>query len=117
SNGNGPTSALVVPGRLGSVVDLGLMSQLHPSPQSPDISSQLLEPVVGNRPLEFAQELAALRAAPDVQARIDDLADRCNQGQLSDEERAEYEAYVDAIDGLSILQAQARSVLARQPNS
>jgi len=79
--------------------------------------SELLEPVGEIMPVEFAQKLAVMRAAPDVQARIDDLADRCNEGQLSEEERAEYEAYVDAIDVLSILQAQARSVLARQPNS
>ena len=52
-----------------------------------------------------------------MQARIDELADRCSEGVLTDNERAEYEAYVDAIDVISILQAQARSVLARQSNA
>jgi hypothetical protein len=108
---------VAVPGSLGCVVDLDPMSQLHPSPHSPDILSELLEPVGEIMPVEFAQKLAAMRAAPDVQARIDDLADRCNEGQLTEEERAEYEAYVDAIDVISILQARARSVPARQPNS
>ena len=37
--------------------------------------------------------------------------------KLTDEERAEYQAYVAAIDVISILQAQAGSVLARQPNA
>ncbi len=67
-------------------------------------------------PVAFARELAGLRATPDVQARIDELADKCNEGQLTAEERAEYDAYIDAIDVISILQAKARSVIAKQPN-
>ncbi len=67
-------------------------------------------------PVEFARELSAMRATPEVQARIDELADKSNEGELTDPERAEYLAYVDAIDVISILQAKARSVLPRQPN-
>ncbi len=93
------------------------MSQLDSSHHQPDILSQLLEPVGQMMPVDFAQKLAAMRASPEVQARIDELADRCTDGELSDEERAEYQAYVDAIDVISILQAQARAVLARQPNA
>jgi hypothetical protein len=90
------------------------MSQIH---QAPSVLSQLLEPVGQMMPVAFARELAGLRATSDVQARIDELADKCTEGQLTDEERAEYEAYVDAIGVISILQAKARSVLAKQPNS
>ena len=67
-------------------------------------------------PIEFAEKLAALRATPQVQARIDELAEKSSEGQLTPDERIEYLAYVDAIDVISILQAKARSVLARQPN-
>jgi hypothetical protein len=80
------------------------------------VLSRLLEPVGLMMPVEFARELSAMQAAPEVQARIDELADKSNEGELSDEERAEYLAYVDAIDVISILQAKARSVLAQQPN-
>jgi hypothetical protein len=80
------------------------------------ILSELLEPVGQMMPVEFARELAALRSTPELQARIDDLADKANEGHLSEEEQAEYQAYVDAIDIISILQAKARSVIARQPN-
>jgi hypothetical protein len=79
-----------------------------------NLLSQLLEPVGQIMPLEFARELATLKAAPDVQARIDELAEKCSEGCLTDVERDEYGAYVDAIDVISILQAKARSVLARQ---
>jgi hypothetical protein len=90
------------------------MSQIH---QTSNVLSQLLEPVSLMMPVGFARELAALRATPDIQARIDELADKCNEGRLTDDERAEYDAYVDAIDVISILQAKARAALARQPNS
>lgn len=93
------------------------MSQLHSTHHQADILSQLLEPVGQMMSVEFAQKLAAMRASPEVQARIDELADRCTEGELTDQERAEYEAYVDAIDVISILQAQARAVLARQPSA
>jgi translation elongation factor EF-Tu-like GTPase len=93
------------------------MSMIHEAPHAPDILSQLLEPVGQMMPVKFAEELAAMRAAPEVQARIDELADKCNEGELTPEERAEYKAYVDAIDVISILQAKARAVLARRPNS
>lgn len=77
------------------------------------VLSQLLEPVGRMMPREFAEELASMRAAPEVQARIDELAEKCNEGDLTPEERAEYEAYVEAIDVISLLQAKARAALAR----
>ena len=89
----------------------------HPQQTSTAVLSELLEPVGQMMPIDFARKLAALRASPEVQAKIDELADRSNEGQLTAEEEAEYLAYVDAIDVISILQAKARSVIARQPNS
>lgn len=91
------------------------MTQLQHPPGT--ILSRLLEPVGQMMPVSFAQELAAMRARPEEQARIDELADKANEGVLTAEERAEYEAYIDAIDVISILQAKARSVLAGQPNA
>ena len=91
------------------------MSQVQHTTNS--VLSQLLEPVGRMMPVKFAEELATLRADPEAQARIDELAEKCNEGELTVEERAEYEAYVDAIDVISLLQAKARAVLARQPSS
>jgi hypothetical protein len=51
---------------------------------------------------------------PDSQARIDKLAHKCNEGQLTDQERREYETYVQSIDFIAILQAKARALL-KQP--
>jgi hypothetical protein len=74
---------------------------------------RLLESVGRSWPLEFARDLAELRAAPDVQARIETLAERCNEGELTAEERAEYEGYVQAIHLIGVLQAKARAVLSQ----
>ena len=68
-------------------------------------------------PVSFAQELASLRAKPEEQARIDELAGKANEGVLTDEERTEYAAYIDAFDILGILQTKARSVLAKQSDA
>ena len=84
--------------------------------QTSDIMSKLLEPVGQMMPPEFARKLAALRATPEVQSRIDELASKSNEGELTPEERAEYLAYVDAIDLIGILQAEARNVLAKRPS-
>lgn len=85
--------------------------------RSMEVLSKLLDPVGRMMPTEFARRIVELRASPDVQARIDELADRCNEGELTPEERAEYDAYIDAIDVVSILQAKARSVLASRSAS
>jgi hypothetical protein len=90
------------------------MSQSFETPSN--VLSQLLEPVGRMMPVEFARQLSDLRATPEVQARVDELADKCNEGTLTEHERAEYLAYVDAIDVIGILQAKARSVLAQRPN-
>lgn len=42
------------------------------------ILSRLLESVEKMMPVSFARELAAMRARPEEQARIDDLVDNAN---------------------------------------
>jgi hypothetical protein len=52
---------------------------------------------------DLARELVELRATPEVQERIDHLARKCNEGQLTVDEQAEYESYVQAIHLVGIL--------------
>ena len=52
-----------------------------------------------------------MRADPTLQARLDALARKTNEDDLTEEERDEYQAYVEAIDLISILQAKARQIL------
>lgn len=49
-----------------------------------------------------------LQIAAPVQERIDLLAERANEGTISDSERSEYEALVNAADFISVLKLKAR---------
>ena len=68
----------------------------------------LFEPFSRCFDAESAQRVAEFRVDPVVQARIDVLAERANGGALSDEERAEYEAFVNAVDFIAILKLKAK---------
>ncbi len=72
---------------------------------------RLLEPVGRCLSDEAAQALADLRADEVAQARVRELAEKCNGGTLTPEERAEYESYVTAAGIVAILQAKARARL------
>jgi hypothetical protein len=63
---------------------------------------------------EVAQRLLELRADPDLQEGVDELADRCTDGRLTPDERAEYETLVRAGRIIAILQAKARRILTQQ---
>lgn len=78
------------------------------------VLDRLLEPVSSALNEEAARKLIGLRADRQAQARVAKLARKCNEGELTDEERNEYEMYVLAGEFIAILQAQARVVLARR---
>ncbi|MEO8351262.1 MAG: hypothetical protein ABI680_05985 [Chthoniobacteraceae bacterium] len=76
-----------------------------------DIFTESLAPVEQCLNRESAQALLDLPANPRVQARVDELADKCNDGQLAAEEHSEYEALIWADHFHGILQARARHFL------
>lgn len=61
---------------------------------------------------EQARRIADYHADEELQSRIEELAGRANEGELSDEERAEYEGYVQANNFVAVFQAKARKILA-----
>jgi uncharacterized protein YnzC (UPF0291/DUF896 family) len=63
---------------------------------------------------EVARRLADLRADPQLQARVDDLAEKANEGQLSAEEQGEYDRYREVYHLVTVLQAKARRFLKTQ---
>jgi hypothetical protein len=79
------------------------------------ILDKMLEPVARCFTPAVAQQIAELRADLVTQARIDELAAKCNEGELTGAEKREYGAYVEAIDLIGILQAKARTLLAHLP--
>lgn len=71
----------------------------------------LLEPLSRCLDAESARRVVELQIDPPVQERIDALAERANEGALSDSERSEYEALINAADFISILKLKARQQL------
>jgi hypothetical protein len=62
--------------------------------------------------LESARRLVALAADSNLQARVSYLAERCNEGSLTTEERDEYGNYVAFGTFVAILKSKARQMLA-----
>lgn len=87
--------------------------------QAPDLEAmdRVLESVSQCFTKEAAQRLMDLRADVELQQRIDTLADRSTEGSLTPEERAEYQAYVQVGQFVSILKAKARRLLAHPPSA
>ncbi len=77
------------------------------------VLARLLDPVSSSLNEEAARKLIGLKADAKAQARMKVLARKCNEGELTPDERAEYETYVFAGDFIAILQAKARLLLAR----
>lgn len=61
-----------------------------------------------------AEALVHYRGDSALRSRIDSLAERSSEGELTDAERAEYAGYVRANKFIATLQAKARKLLADQ---
>lgn len=67
----------------------------------------LLGPLSRCLDAESARRVIAFRVDAAVQGKVDALAERANDGLLSEDERAEYEALINATDFISILKLKA----------
>lgn len=61
--------------------------------------------------LDKAEAVLNFRPDPALQERIDELATKSTEGELTAQERAEYTGYVRANKFIAILQRQARQCL------
>jgi hypothetical protein len=59
---------------------------------------------------EKAQAVLGFRPAPELQARIEELAAKSTEGQLTEAERSEFEGYVRANKFVAILKRLAKEV-------
>lgn len=79
-----------------------------------EILNSILEPVTECLTPEVAQKILAVRLDPRVQALLDELAEKANEGLLSEAEREQYGLYIEALDLVAIVKAKARAALARR---
>ncbi len=76
--------------------------------QETSVLDRMLDPLCRCLDAESAKRVAELSIDPVVQARVDVLAERANEGLLTSEERAEYEAYINIDDFISILKMKTK---------
>jgi hypothetical protein len=55
--------------------------------------------------------MANLELDAPTRERLDELADKANEGQLSQEERAEYQGFIEVSEFLGLAQLRARARL------
>jgi len=60
---------------------------------------------------EAAQRIVELRIDPEIQARVEVLADKANEGLLSEEERDEYKSYIEMADLIAILKLKVQRLV------
>lgn len=65
--------------------------------------------------LDKADAVLSFRPDAAIQGRIDELASKSTEGELTEEERAEYEGYVRANKFIAILRRQALRILGASP--
>ena len=81
------------------------------NPAVDSVLGGLLDPLTRCFDADSARRVSELRIDPAVQSRVDSLAERANEGLLSREERAEYEAFINVADLIAILKLKARQQL------
>jgi hypothetical protein len=72
---------------------------------------RVTDPVLRLFPTQSVRDLADYRPEPSLEAEIEELARKSNEGELSAPERAKYVGYVQANKFVAILQARARRLL------
>lgn len=60
---------------------------------------------------EQALAIVQFRGGEEMERRLEQLATKCNEGELTDEERDEYEGYAYANRFIAVMQAKARRLL------
>jgi hypothetical protein len=77
------------------------MSATHLLDQLPDPFTHCLDAESAQRVIEFG-------IAPAVQQRVSALAERANEDGLTEDERIDYEALINAADFIAILKLKAQ---------
>lgn len=81
------------------------------------VLERLVDPLSECLTTESAKRLLRLRADRKLQARVDYLAEKCNEGRLTAKERAEYSDYVSFGTFVALLKSKARQLLAASPDA
>ena len=70
-----------------------------------------IDPILQFFTVDQARDIVRYRGDSELQRRIEELAELSNEGDLTPDDRAEYEGYVQANKFVAILQSKARKLL------
>ena len=70
-----------------------------------------IDPILQFFTVDQARDIVQHRGDSELQRRIEELAELSNEGNLTPEDQAEYEGYVQANKFVAILQAKVRKLL------
>jgi hypothetical protein len=89
---------------------LGLTPNMS-SPSLPPLLESLANSVAACLDANSLSAIAHLELDPSTQDRLDELAEKANEGTLTSEERAEYQGFIGASEFLGLAQLRARARL------
>ncbi len=75
---------------------------------TPSALDQLLNPATGWLTPLSAQKLVDWKVNGELRRRVEELGYKANLGALTEEEKAEYRAYLDDAEVIGLMQAKAR---------
>jgi len=81
------------------------------------VLNRMLDPLCRCLDAESAKRVLELGVDPMVQARVEALAERANEGFLTAKERAEYEAYINADDLIATFTMKVKRYLGSNGSS
>ena len=64
---------------------------------------------------ELAEHFVSMPRSLKLQARLDELASKANEGSLTSEEQREYDTYVEALDVIALLRVKSMEKVASEP--
>jgi hypothetical protein len=80
-----------------------------------DMIDRMLNPLAAAFTGDAARRLADVRFDADVQQHLANLANLANEGQLSADQRADYEFFLTVSDVISLLKAKVRETASATP--
>jgi hypothetical protein len=75
------------------------------------VIDRVLDPLLDCFTPDVARKVVDMRADPKTQARVDELAAKANEGDLTPSEQAEYDRILELFHFVTIVQAKARKFL------
>jgi hypothetical protein len=80
-------------------------------PTATDVLITYLEPLAEDLTPQQAKKILSIRPGARVVNRVQQLAERANAGNLTEQERTEYQYCNDVDDAIGMLKATARNLL------